>query len=375
MAARLDQSIKDEIVKLHDRGMEPADIARQLGVKDATVHHALKDHELAMMRGRMGDLLTPAELAALEINELTYLYPEYTEEQLDHLADSIAKSGLDVPLVVWRRKWIIDGRHRFMACRNRGIKLKPTDFVCFEGTEEEAREKVDRLNLERRHLDRQEEERLRSKRAMRAVQGARGEDGRLSRDAREAAAKEAGVGRTTVAYADQVARKSPGVAAEVAEGRKTIGQARAELGLDPRKVTRAEPERRTTLEQVQEEYDERAAMRDADSDECWVEGLDLYKKLSGKQRDAFARAATNWRRTTAMRESWKAILLLGVRGNQKADPYTRRHIRALTCGDPADWDLCSAEDDGGCDGTGRVPDLGDGTRSCRECDGDGFKVR
>lgn len=192
---------------------------------------------------------------------------------------------------------------------------------------------------------------------------------------REAAAKEHGVSYGTLSNFQQIEKHAPEVAAEVARGKKTIQEGRREAGLIRPKVTRTEPENRTTLDQIKEEYDEREAMREADSDEAWVEGLPLYSKLSGKQRDIFVRAATNWRRTTEAREEWKAEILEGVKSNQRPDPYSKRHIRALTCGDPADWDLCSAEDNGGCDGTGRLPDLGDKTRVCSECNGDGFLVR
>lgn len=380
MAATHDQSIKDEAVKLHGRGMEAADIARQLNVGHNAVHSWLRDHELELLREIVGPLLTPAQIEKLEVHEFCYLYREMTEEELDALGGSIAEGGLEEQILVWldpdrERHWIIDGRNRFHACRNRGIALGPADFKVVECDEAEARRKVDRLNLERRHLTPREQETHRAKRAMRAVDAARGEDGRVTRRARDEAARAHGVSSGTVAQVKQVADSSPELGEKLRKGEITIPDARREVGLIKPKVTRTEPKNRTTLEAYQEEYDEREAMKDADSDEAWVEGLPLYQKLSGKQRDIFGRAAINWRRTRAMREEWKEFLLMGTKGNQRPDPYTRRHIRALTCGDPADWDLCSAEDNGGCDGTGRVPDLGDRTRACRECDGDGFKVR
>ena len=353
--------------------MEPAAIATQLSIGHNAVHAALKDHELAMMRGRMGELLTPAEIAALEVHEWCYIYPELTEAALERLADSIAANGLDVPLVVWRRRWIIDGRHRFMACRNRGVPLGPTDFICIECDEAEAREKVDRLNLERRHLTQKEEEIQRSRRAMRAAREAMDADGRISREARAQAAAQADVSEGYIQQSAQLARESPGDAERVARGEKTIQDARRDAGLDRRNITRTEPASRTTLEQVKEECDERLAIRDQDSDEAWVKGLDLHKRLSGKNREMFVRDALAYRRLRRAQREWGAQVAEELKGNQKTPKWLAKQRRALSFGGPEHWDFCSSED-GGCDGEGKLA-FGDGDMKCGNCDGDGYRLK
>lgn len=379
LAATLDQTIKDEIVKLHDRGMEPADIARQLGVGHNAVHATLRDRELEQLREIVGPLLTPAEIAKLEIHEWCYAYPEMSEEDLDALGDRIredkAEDGkLESPILVWRhdgKPWIIDGRNRSMAARNKGVRLGPADYRVVECDEAAARDKVETLNEHRRHLTPREQETYRARRAMKALDMAReAGNGRVTRDARAAAAKEHGVSTGNVAAAKQIADAAPEVADRMRKGEVSIPDAREEAGLNRRHVTRTEPERKTTLEEFTEEYEERAASSEGDSDEEWVKSLGLYAKLSGKKRDAFVRDAVAYRHLKAARKAWGAAVAGELKSNRQTPAWLSRQQRALAIAGPEHWDLCASED-GGCDGEGAFV-FGDKDERCENCRGYGY---
>ena len=379
MAAILDQAKHDEIVRLADRGKTPAEIAAQLAVGEPAVRTHLMKRELELLREVAGPLLTPAEIGKLEVHEWCYLYREMTEGELDALADSIEEAGgLEEQILVWHdavrdKYWIIDGRNRFNACRNRKIALGPADFKVAECDEAEARRKVDRLNLERRHLTDQEQQLHRSKRAMRAADAARGEDGRMTRESWAAAAREHGVSHATVGHAKQVADRSPEVADRLRRGEMTLQDARREVGLIAPKAGRTGPSNRTTLADVAEEYEERAANSEGDSDEEWVKSLDLYRKLSGKNRDAFVRDALAYRHLSQARKQWAAALAAEMKGNRRSPVWLSKQERAMATGGPEDWDFCSSED-GGCDGEGRFT-FGDDDQKCGNCYGHGYMLK
>ena len=62
---RLSMSQNDEIVKLYRGGMRPADIARQIGTSEWTIHHRLN---------RMGVVRRPTGLSSAQLLEAKQLY-------------------------------------------------------------------------------------------------------------------------------------------------------------------------------------------------------------------------------------------------------------------------------------------------------------
>lgn len=73
------------------------------------------------------------------------------DDELEGLKASIKAHGILKPIETYKGK-ILDGRNRRAAGLAVGYKFKPADFVEFIGTDEEAKKRVDALNLHRRHL-------------------------------------------------------------------------------------------------------------------------------------------------------------------------------------------------------------------------------
>ena len=70
----------------------------------------------------------------LEIGEFAKLTRSYTAKGFSDLADDIERNGLKEPITLWESK-ILDGRHRYRACKERGVVLRYEEFV---GSEDEA---------------------------------------------------------------------------------------------------------------------------------------------------------------------------------------------------------------------------------------------
>lgn len=77
-------------------------------------------------------------------------YPLLEGEEFERLKESIRLNGQRIAIVLFQGK-ILDGRNRYRACRALGVAVKTE---VFEGTEDEARLHADVLNLDRRHLTR-----------------------------------------------------------------------------------------------------------------------------------------------------------------------------------------------------------------------------
>jgi len=88
----------------------------------------------------------------LQPHPLAGRFPLLEGEEFDSLKASIHDHGLRVPIVLFQGM-ILDGRNRYQACRGLRIEPKTEEFV---GTEAEAAVLSDVLNLERRHLTREQ---------------------------------------------------------------------------------------------------------------------------------------------------------------------------------------------------------------------------
>ncbi len=129
------------------------------------------------------------------VHELALAFPAMSKEDFEGLKESIATSGLLEPITLYQGK-ILDGRHRYRACRELGIT--PT-FMIWDGPGLPA-EFVLAKNINRRHLNQ-------SQRAMIAAKLSPGGKGRRSKNARiqaisqDDAAKQLNVGRSSVQQA------------------------------------------------------------------------------------------------------------------------------------------------------------------------------
>lgn len=85
-----------------------------------------------------------------ERHELSAIFPQYSEEDLKKLKESIQQRGLDNPTIDVFEGKILDGWNRYSACLSvPDVKL---DFKVFTGSYDEALDLVTRRNLDRRHL-------------------------------------------------------------------------------------------------------------------------------------------------------------------------------------------------------------------------------
>lgn len=85
--------------------------------------------------------------------------PALSPEQYEQLKNSIAEHGVQVPVEVDEQGNILDGNHRVRACRELGIKDWPS-IVRVGMSEEEKRAHAWRLNMQRRHLTKEERQEL-----------------------------------------------------------------------------------------------------------------------------------------------------------------------------------------------------------------------
>jgi transposase-like protein len=96
---------------------------------------------------------------APEQGDIWQLLPDLTDDEYQALKADIAERGVMVPIEYDERGDILDGHHRVRACRELGIRDWPT--VTRGGMDEDAKaEHVLSLNLDRRHLSREQRREL-----------------------------------------------------------------------------------------------------------------------------------------------------------------------------------------------------------------------
>jgi len=89
---------------------------------------------------------------ALHVHPVASLFPEMNEQEFEALKTDIQAHGLMEPIWLAEDGRIIDGRHRYKACRE--LRIEPT-FVRNKGYKDDATiaNAVVSLNLKRRHLN------------------------------------------------------------------------------------------------------------------------------------------------------------------------------------------------------------------------------
>src|SRR5690606_1395904 len=177
----------------------------------------------------------------MEFHPVADLFPMMSEEEFDNLVASIEVNGIREPVWLHNDGRVVDGRNRYMACRELGFD-PPTRT--FEGTDDALLKFVLDLNLHRRHLNA-------SQRAMVAAKLAnmtRGGD-RVSEQSRNSdfakvsvtdAASNLNVGRDSVLDARQVQQHgTPDMIADVESGNLAVSKAAAivkEADKEPERV-------------------------------------------------------------------------------------------------------------------------------------------
>ena len=85
----------------------------------------------------------------MKIHPYANLFPMCSDEEVQELADDIAKHGLRQPIVIDEDEMILDGRNRAAACVIAGLKPVYEPFV---GTDAQKLAYVCSVNIHRRHL-------------------------------------------------------------------------------------------------------------------------------------------------------------------------------------------------------------------------------
>jgi ParB-like chromosome segregation protein Spo0J len=91
------------------------------------------------------------KIGALVAHPFADLFPMLPAAELAELADSIKRDGLLEKIIIYGDT-ILDGRNRYAALAVAGIPYDRSHFKFFAGSEQEAGELVESLNINRRHL-------------------------------------------------------------------------------------------------------------------------------------------------------------------------------------------------------------------------------
>ena len=90
------------------------------------------------------------------------LLPDLTEDEYEALKADIAERGVQVPVERDETGAVLDGHHRIRACEELGITEYPT-IIRTGMTDDEKRQHVLALNLDRRHLTGEQRKELTAK--------------------------------------------------------------------------------------------------------------------------------------------------------------------------------------------------------------------
>jgi hypothetical protein len=361
------------------------------------------------------------------IHPVAAMFPLMDESELAGLAADIKENGLREPLWTHEGK-VIDGRNRLKACQIAGVV---PEFREWEGKGRSLTKFVISLNYYRRHLTvgqkaiigidvkkRLETEYASQKAAKCSDAGKKGGRGNkkggqtslstLSRPRRasEDAAKSLGISHASISAAEKIAEASPETAKEVSEGKKTIAQAKKELGLTPRapkgqcrvngELVDDTPEiakmrakgtipvgviptvtltdNPTSVADIAEEIEERKSIEWTQlSDEDWLNKLPARSKLTGDQRESFDFNALSYRRAEPFRKEFRRGWDQFASGapEKRKGPYIWKVASFLKVEHPEYWTACPATTVGGCNGAGKLKLIG----KCPMCKGKGFRLK
>ena len=103
--------------------------------------------ECANGAGNGSDARSPGHVEGIQFHELSSIFPLLEGDEFEQLKADIARNGLRDPITLYRGK-ILDGRNRYRACRDLGIKPR---FQECDG-DDSPLDLILSRNLHRRHL-------------------------------------------------------------------------------------------------------------------------------------------------------------------------------------------------------------------------------
>jgi N6-adenosine-specific RNA methylase IME4 len=157
----------------------------------------------------------------VEFHELANLFPMMKPEELGDLVADVKKNGLIEPIVLYEEK-ILDGRNRYLACGEAGIK---PHYDYYRG--DDPLGLVISKNLHRRHLN-ETQRAVVASRIANMKQGERTDiqpSANWQKVSQQDAADQLNVGSRTVARVKQVEREAPELMPKLESGEMTVNQA------------------------------------------------------------------------------------------------------------------------------------------------------
>lgn len=190
----------------------------------------------------------------LEFHSVANLFPMMTASEIEALKGDIAQNGLREPIYLYQGK-IIDGRNRYIACLETGVK---PIFREYEGTESNLIDFVISLNLVRRHLNTSQkaclaveilpelEKRTKDNlsKKMSAIRKGKAEDSAILQNlnSSQTASKIFGVSERYIFDAKKLLKESEVLFHEVRKGKLTLQQAKKQLNEPEVSAILQEPE-------------------------------------------------------------------------------------------------------------------------------------
>lgn len=158
-------------------------------------------------------------IAEYKFHDIANIYPLANEKEFELLKESIKERGQLSPIVIFDKK-IIDGRNRYLACKDLGVDPNVDKFT---GTEAEALKYAIELNSGRRHMSKQQAAMMAANYVLESRTGT-GKKVSISN-----ASKMFIVSIKYINRAKSIKEKSDVMAQEILEGKLTIGQAENKL--------------------------------------------------------------------------------------------------------------------------------------------------
>lgn len=178
----------------------------------------------------------------LTLHPLCELFPKMNDKDYAALRDDIRDHGLRQPIITLDGE-ILDGRNRYDACVETGTRFEIKEF---DGTDPLGF--VLSLNLHRRHLSSGQQAAIvsaaqdwsKAKKAGKPVKVPNGTFTETSLDTVEDRAKVSGASRRTQLRADKVAKASPELIKQVAQGGVPLSQAVEQVDPKPTKLKKSQ---------------------------------------------------------------------------------------------------------------------------------------
>lgn len=258
---------------------------------------------------------------------LCELFPQMPDAEMKELALDIQKNGILCPIILEPdTNLILDGHHRYIACRSIGIEPR---FSYFQGKKEMLLSFVLSMNLHRRHLTPGQSAVIVAKAQdwnnAHSYGGDRKSDqGALVHlDSREYRAAITGVSERTQAKADKVAKADPDLCKEVIDGKKSLNEAVKEID------QRRKPVDRPSFERPKNEYEEEEPDWKQEFVHQQLEIDQMHSLITSLQSSDQAKEITEWHKRFTQMENRLQQLNTTLNECQKQATWQGKQLKIL----------------------------------------------